>query len=59
MVLQAGDVLYLPALWWHCVEGSRDRNMILSYWFDIHPHKRMQGEEDVEGKVRDANVDLD
>ena len=35
-----GDFLYLPALWWHCVEGSRERNMILNWWFAIHPAKR-------------------
>ena len=40
--LQAGDALYLPACWWHCVEGSRDRNMILSYWYGLHPRKPAQ-----------------
>lgn len=30
--LQAGDILYLPACWWHCVEGSRERNMIVNWW---------------------------
>ena len=29
--LVAGDLLYLPACWWHCVEGSRERNMILNW----------------------------
>ena len=29
--LRAGDCLYLPACWWHCVEGSRERNMILNW----------------------------
>ena len=31
VTLTAGEVLYLPATWWHCVEGSRDRNMILNW----------------------------
>ena len=29
--LRGGDALYLPACWWHCVEGSRERNMILNW----------------------------
>ena len=39
--LGPGDFLYLPACWWHCVEGSRERNMILNWWFDVHPAKRL------------------
>ena len=38
--LSAGDVLYLPACWWHCVEGSQERNMIVNWWMDLHPTKR-------------------
>ena len=38
--LGPGDFLYLPATWWHCVEGSRERNMILNWWFEVHPAKR-------------------
>ena len=38
--LHAGDVFYLPCGWWHCVEGSDGRNMILNYWMPIHPRKR-------------------
>lgn len=37
--LRPGDMLYLPACWWHCVEGSRERNMILNWWFALHPTK--------------------
>ena len=37
--LQAGDILYLPCGWWHCVEGGSERNMILVYWFPAHPRK--------------------
>lgn len=37
--VQAGDILYLPACWWHCVEGSEGANMILNWWFNIHPEK--------------------
>ena len=38
--LAPGDVLYLPACMWHCVEGSCERNMILSWWFARHEGKR-------------------
>jgi len=40
VMLSAGDMLYLPSCWWHCFEGSQDRNMILNWWFDLHPEKR-------------------
>jgi len=40
--LGAGDMLYLPACWWHCVEGSKERNMILNWWFALHPQKVAQ-----------------
>ena len=39
VVLRAGDLLYLPAGWWHCVEGSTERNMILNWWYFVHPQK--------------------
>jgi len=40
VLLNPGDLLYLPACWWHGVEGSEDRNMGLSWWFELHPDKR-------------------
>ena len=40
--LVAGDLLYLPACWWHCVEGGRERNMILNWWYGLHPKKASQ-----------------
>jgi len=36
----AGDMLYLPSCWWHCVEGSDDRNIILNWWFGQHADKK-------------------
>ena len=42
VVLHPGDVLYLPACWWHCVEGSHERNMILNWWYGLHPAKASQ-----------------
>jgi len=38
--LGPGDLLYLPSCWWHCVEGSESRNMILVWWFCLHPDKK-------------------
>jgi len=38
--LRAGDLLYLPSSWWHCVEGSGSRNMILNWWFAFHHDKK-------------------
>jgi len=37
--LKAGDILYLPAFWWHGVTGGLKRNMILNYWCEFHPDK--------------------
>jgi len=42
VILRAGDLLYLPSCWWHCVEGSHERNMILNWWFQPHPSKAQQ-----------------
>eukprot|EP00928_Gymnodinium_smaydae_P017755 TRINITY_DN16787_c0_g1_i2.p1 TRINITY_DN16787_c0_g1~~TRINITY_DN16787_c0_g1_i2.p1 ORF type:complete len:608 (+),score=128.03 TRINITY_DN16787_c0_g1_i2:36-1859(+) len=39
VLLRAGDLLYLPCCWWHCVEGSDAANMILNWWFYLHPEK--------------------
>eukprot|EP00931_Biecheleriopsis_adriatica_P032789 TRINITY_DN19088_c0_g4_i1.p1 TRINITY_DN19088_c0_g4~~TRINITY_DN19088_c0_g4_i1.p1 ORF type:complete len:632 (-),score=116.58 TRINITY_DN19088_c0_g4_i1:81-1976(-) len=37
--LKAGEMLYLPIFWWHAVQGSIGRNMILNWWCSQHPHK--------------------
>eukprot|EP00404_Azadinium_spinosum_P033875 CAMPEP_0180648640 /NCGR_PEP_ID=MMETSP1037_2-20121125/51092_1 /TAXON_ID=632150 /ORGANISM="Azadinium spinosum, Strain 3D9" /LENGTH=220 /DNA_ID=CAMNT_0022673501 /DNA_START=20 /DNA_END=682 /DNA_ORIENTATION=+ len=37
--LEAGDMLYLPPFWWHGVAGGVERNMILNWWCELHPHK--------------------
>jgi hypothetical protein len=44
--LEAGDAFYLPVGWWHCVEGSHDRNMILNFWMRVHPAKRHEAGAD-------------
>jgi len=38
--LGAGDMLYLPSCWWHCVEGSEEPNLILNWWFGLHDEKK-------------------
>lgn len=40
IMVHPGDLLYLPSCWWHCVEGSADRNIILNWWFGLHPEKK-------------------
>ena len=41
VTLEAGDLLYLPACWWHGVVGE-GRHMILNWWCGIHPQKRAE-----------------
>lgn len=30
--LEAGDAIYIPALWWHHVEAKSELNMLINYW---------------------------
>ncbi|RAK52172.1 cupin-like domain-containing protein [Phenylobacterium deserti] len=34
VVLEAGDALYLPKLWWHQVEATQPVNLLVNYWWD-------------------------
>ncbi|MDB5707804.1 MAG: cupin-like protein [Sphingomonas bacterium] len=35
--LDAGDALYIPALWWHHVEGLAPFNILVNYWWRETP----------------------
>ena len=37
--LEAGDVIFIPSMWWHHVEGLSEFNILVNYWWrqvDLH-----------------------
>ncbi len=36
-ILEPGDALYIPSLWWHYVESEGPLNVLVNYWWDGPP----------------------
>jgi hypothetical protein len=32
--LEPGDALYMPSLWWHCIEALDPANILVNYWYN-------------------------
>ncbi len=43
--LAAGDAVFIPALWWHHVEGTEDFNVLVNYWWREAPRWMGQPQE--------------
>ena len=43
--LAAGDAVFIPALWWHHVEGTEDFNVLVNYWWRDAPRWLGQPQE--------------
>lgn len=37
IVLEPGDALFIPSLWWHHIEGLEDINILVNYWWRACP----------------------
>jgi hypothetical protein len=36
--LEPGDAIFIPTMWWHCVEALDKFNILLNYWHNPPPH---------------------
>lgn len=36
--LGPGDAIYMPSLWWHCVEALDPANVLVNYWYNAPAH---------------------
>lgn len=32
--LEPGDAIYMPSLWWHCIEALDAANILVNYWYN-------------------------
>ena len=53
--LKQGEMLYLPAYWYHCVQGGDGFNVLLAWWTDIHPRKHDDAGSDEFEEARRAD----
>lgn len=37
VLLEPGDALFIPSMWWHYVEGIEPLNMLINYWWRQSP----------------------
>ena len=37
VVLEAGDAIYIPSMWWHHVEGLESLNILINHWWREGP----------------------
>lgn len=60
--LEPGDALYIPTLWWHCVEALDPVNILVNYWYGAPAYSSpfaalihaMLAVRDLPGAERDA-----
>jgi hypothetical protein len=34
-VLEPGDAIYIPSMWWHSVESLAPFNLLVNYWWEL------------------------
>jgi len=49
-------MLYIPVMWWHCVEGSLESNMVVNWWFDMHQDKVEPRADGAKRAARDVRI---